>query len=121
MNLDETKPMCIPATMRDGGMLNDGTRKIYIYTQEVEPEQLFSILKESGKLGWFFFHQSPISQIDTKSLPEINLEKNEKSKAQRLRSVLYRLWEQGSKSITSEEFYNVEMEKIIDSIKDKLT
>ena len=46
---------------------------------------------------------------------------NEKSQSQRLRNVLYRLWEKDfQSSYKSDDFIREYMEKVIDQVKDKL-
>lgn len=44
----------------------------------------------------------------------------QKTKAQRLRAVIYRVWEQQGRKGTSEDHYNRVMEGIIDQMKEKL-
>jgi len=43
-----------------------------------------------------------------------------KTPSQRLRAVLFILWEQGLKKLTFEEFYKMKMETLISHFKDKL-
>lgn len=50
-------------------------------------------------------------------VPEI---KGEKSPSQRLKAVLYRLWEATDRKKTSDQFYRDYMEKLIESLKAKL-
>ena len=55
-------------------------------------------------------------------LPDIEVDKelNQKTPGQRLRAVLYVLWEQKGKQTEFETFYKEKMEKIIEQIKQKL-
>lgn len=43
-----------------------------------------------------------------------------KSPSQRLRAVIFRLWEQSNKDVDQDEYYEIVMEKIIDQMKSKL-
>lgn len=71
-------------------------------------------------LGWFFFHEKPIKEIDMKQLPDVNFEKWEKHPSQRMRAVLFRLWEQTDQKKTFEEFYREKMEQLIEMLKEKI-
>jgi hypothetical protein len=44
----------------------------------------------------------------------------QKTPSQRLRAVLYRLWQQSSGGVDFESFYRMRLESIIDQVKDKL-
>jgi hypothetical protein len=70
--------------------------------------------------GWFTFnvHQiEPENIIDLPPLPRTE----KKTKSQQLRAVLYRYWEQDKQGYeSSDEHYNMMMDKYINHIKDKL-
>lgn len=61
--------------------------------------------------------------IDEPNAPEVKVDKeiNSKTPGQRLRAVLYILWEQGKKDKDFEAFYKDQMEKVINAFKDKLS
>ncbi len=101
-------------SMRDGGW------RVQVDTQELRPEQITSLGLELNKSGWFFFSADMIREIPTDSLPEVAAPKGRHSQAQRLRSVLFRLYEQGNHTETFEEYYDAQMERIIEHIKTKL-
>lgn len=97
--------------------------KIRFETQEITPAQSTELWELRGALGWLFFQEAPLDElanIRIEDLPELKLEKGEKSQATRLRAVLYRLWEQGERKINSEQHYREQMEKVIEHIKSKL-
>ena len=101
----------------------DGTWKLVIGTQELNEEQTKAIIQLNRKQGWFLFKENQLVGTDLIDIPEIKPEfKTDKSPSQRLRGVLYVLFEQKYKSQykTFEEFYRIQMEKIIDWIKEKL-
>lgn len=90
------------ATMKDGSL------KITIITNELSPQQMADLFLSVNK---------EILQLD---LPEDMSER--KSQSERLRSVLFRLWEQTGKDkyTTAVLHYNSKMEEIINHFKDKL-
>jgi len=80
------------------------------------------LMQFKGTFGKFVFAtpEGKVTEEDI-DLPAETLEyKGEKSKSQRLRATLYILWQQGKMDKTFEEFYSIQMEKIINIIKDKL-
>lgn len=94
--------------------------------QEVPPELLTNIIGKTGQTGWlsFLVGERRIDTLDVLTLPEITTEKGEKTKGQRLRASIYRLWEKekalNTTTHTSEEYYNVRMEQLIEFIKEKI-
>ena len=109
----------IKALLRDKGGLADGSRKIVIETQEIEPEMAAIIPKLHNKFGWFYFGESG----ELPDLPEIKAEfDDQKTPSQRLRNTLYVFWDQQTnKTKTFQQFYAEQMEKIITWFKEKLT
>ena len=80
-----------------------------------------------AEVASFFQLQGLNSEITIKPLDEkpegiekINKEVGTKTQSQRLRAVLYVLWEQEGKQGTFDDFYRSYTEKIIDWIKSKL-
>ena len=100
--------------------LSDGGNKLDVITQELEPEQMTVLFSLKGKSGYFLFKENDITENDIKDLPDVKIESTDKKPSQRLRACLYRLWETTSRSKTADEFYVDYMEKVINSIKDKL-
>ncbi len=67
--------------------------------------------------------ETPFLDNELKDLDSVDmdLEDSTKTPSKRLRSVLYRLWEQNSKMDTDfKSFYQLRMEKLIDQIKNRL-
>lgn len=90
--------------------MKDGSLKITLVTRELDPKQMAEL---------FFNLNKEILTID---IPTDTTEEP-KSKWQRLRAVLYRLWEQDMKSKydSFELYYSHIMEKLINMYKDKLS
>lgn len=101
----------------------DGTFKLSVGTQELDEEEALSLIRLNRKMGWFVFKENPLVEADLINIPEIKPEfEDEKTPSQRLRNVLYVLWEQKYKKDykTFDAFYKVQVEKIIDWVKQKL-
>ena len=112
--------------------LADNSLRVSLGTPELSPEtvgNLYSILKQPG---FVVLSTQPISQkqIDAVEAASIDMEFDTKTPAQRMRAVLYRLWEQTSPKEKNEEgntqyvefelFYKRKMNELIKFIKDKL-
>jgi len=110
----------VPAEISRVQTMADGGLRLFVDTQEVGPEDKGLIMGLHKKLGWFLFAESEVNQEDALDLPDIKFEKDEKTPSQRLRAVLYLLWEKQGKKGTSEEFYRKYLEKVIESLKEKL-
>lgn len=108
-----------PATIQSVRTLVDGGNKLDIITRELNPEEMTELFKLKGKEGWFLFKENLIKEEDIK-LPDIKVEKSDKTPSQRLRAVLYRLWENTSQTKTADEFYKDYIDRLINSIKEKL-
>ncbi len=113
--------------------LADGSLRIFIGTPELSSEtmvNLFSLIKRPGYVLISTNHINQ-DQIDAVEKATANNEFNEKTPSQRMRGVLYKLWEKTQpKSINGdtgqmeyvdfELFYKRQMNKIIDHFKTKL-
>lgn len=115
MNLFQT-----PATIQSVRTLVDGGNKLDIITRELNPEEMTELFRLKGKEGWFVFKENAVEMEDIQNLPDVKVEKADKSPSERLRAVLYLLWKQTDQIKTSDEFYIYYMGKLIDSIKEKL-
>jgi hypothetical protein len=95
----------------------DGSIKLSIETQELSGSDMADLFAYRGQLGYTTFTPNP----DAVVVPDAPVEDNSKSEAQRLRSVLYIAWEQSGKKIdTFNQYYAIQMERIINQIKDRL-
>ena len=102
----------------------DSGLKMVIYTNEVSPNETTMLFSLKGKQGNMLFAPAnyKFSDEDLKDLPEVEVEKGEKTPGQRLRAVIFRLWEQKNpnKTKSSEEYYRDYMSRLIESIKEQL-
>jgi len=112
--------------------LADNSLRVSLGTPELSPEtvgNLYSILKQPG---FVVLSTQPISQkqIDAVEAASVDMEFDTKTPAQRMRAVMYRLWEQTSPKETDNEgltqyvefdlFYKRKMNEIINHLKSKL-
>jgi hypothetical protein len=117
------KTFQLPAGLEGYRSLKDRTLKLTFETGELSPEQMANIHYSLNKIGWLAFAPDPFA---TKELDEIDKMKVEfddtgKPPSQRLRGVLYRLYEQKPEGYTTfNDFYNSKMEKLINHFKGQL-
>lgn len=94
----------------------DGSAGLRITTQELTPQDFADLQEVNGQFGTFYFRPNDVQEID---IADEDVEESKKP-SQRMRAVLYRLWEQNGKAGTFESYYREQMEKIITHVKGKL-
>lgn len=111
------KAIKVPATLDGVSTLKDGSMSLRFHTQELVAEDKIAIINFVQGFGWLLFdtHES----IDVpKESP--HREAGEKTPSQRLRSVLYVLWQKRYSDIPFDTWYLQQVEKIINRIKKEL-
>jgi len=111
----------IPATIESLRTLADGTIRLSIGTQELNPEDSTVLMRLVRKLGWFVFKENRIDddEIPTENVPEFKTDG--KTPSERLHAVLYVLWNTCTKKEKPFDiFYAEYIEKVIEGIKSKL-
>ena len=114
----------VPAIFTKAETMAHKSLKLVFNTQEnLTDEQVAKIMAQHEKLGWltFLVSERKIEPEDLLKLPELPQEKTKKSQGQRLHAVLY-LWHEknGGKKDDFPLFYETQMEKLINQVKDKL-
>lgn len=114
----------VPSQIEKFESRSDNTWKLIVGTSELNQEDVAELAMLKGKEGHFVFAvQEVIREKDIPTNPIVEFPE-EKSPSQRLRNVLYRLYEQhapnNQNTIDFELFYKSRMEKIINQLKDKL-
>lgn len=121
--------LIIPAILSTFTSLKDKTLKIVFETNEVTPKQMTDIATNLQQFGYLAFKKEVFKQADKDALDSLDTEYQSKGKSnsQRLRSVLYVTYQQRDcsdkdKAVYLEftEFYNNEMNRIIEHYKNKL-
>ena len=115
----------IPSYIVRDKSLTGGGRQFVIETQEnLNPEDLQKLISLENKLGWFTFNVDQIEAVDIVGLKDIKIDKSKYDKAktpsQRLRSVLYLIWERLGNKGDFQDYYNDILEKLINNYKEKL-
>ena len=113
----------IPSILESFASLKDGTIKVVFHTNELTPEQLTGIAFNIQKFGYLAFKEDKFKQREKDVLEQLESEYQDtgKSKAQRLRAVLYVNFEQDNKGYEIfDDYYNHKMEKLIEYFKNKL-
>jgi hypothetical protein len=114
-------PVQIPVVLDVLRTLSDGSIKITFATREMRTEDAAEILSYRNTEGWLLFKPAPFEERDIADIPESVPEfAAEKTPSQRLRNVLFRLWEYRGKPDNFEAWRKEQMEKIISAYKEKL-
>lgn len=103
--------------------LKDRSYKVVFETGELSPDQLANIGAGLNMPGYLAFNPDPFKKemIDTLEVMKVDYDDTGKSKGTRLRSVLYRMWEQNKERYDIfDDFYNAKMEGLINHYKGKL-
>lgn len=100
----------------------DGSVSLSFSTQELTTEKVMQVHQCLNSFGALHFKAGEkMNEEDLKLIDSLDLDLNNgKSQSQRLRGVLYRLWEQSGSVGEFKEFYRVHTEKIIEHYKLKL-
>jgi len=110
------------ATIDGVKTLKNNSLKVSLETQDIasySPEELSRLFKLNDKLAWVAISELEVKPEDIEIKAEPTLKK-EKSKSQKLRDVMYVLWEQKGINYSSKLFYDLEMDKITEHYKSKL-
>lgn len=98
----------------------DRTLKLEFSTQELKPEEAGVLHGLAHNEGWVLFSPTEIKPEEIE-IPDFEPEfKRDKTPSQRLRGVIYVLWEQKGKPGDYDTFYKQKMESLIDFVKTKL-
>jgi hypothetical protein len=101
----------------------DGSVVIKIATQELDSTDAARIFELRNKYVKYIFSDSNISEADEKLIDDLHLKDGRKIKspAQRLRSVLFKVYElEGSAPEQFDQWYKEKMEELISFFKKKL-
>lgn len=117
------KTFQLPAQLEGYRSLKDRTLKLSFETNELTPEQMADIHYSLNKVGYLAFAPDPFTTKEISDLDSLKVEYDDTGKtvSQRLRAVLYRLWEQSPGGYTDfNMYYNFKMEGFITHLKAKL-
>ena len=108
--------------MRFGSMPDKGLRLTF-ETREMTPEMSANIQYSFQKAGFLAFSPDPFATQELEEIDKIKVDFDDGGKppSQRLRAVLFRLWQQKSEGYKAfPDYYNARMEVLINHHKSKL-
>jgi len=112
-----------PTILESYRSLKDGTLKLSFETGELSPQEMADIHFSLNKVGYLAYAPDPFATHEMEEIDKLKVEFDDTGKppSQRLRAVLYRLWEQKPEGYEiSEDYYRAKMEKLINHFKNKL-
>jgi len=119
----EMKTYQLPAYLHSYRSLGDRTIRLSFGTNELTPEQMSNIHYSLNKFGFLAFAPDALTTQELSEIDALKVEFTDTGKppSQRLRAVLYRLWEQAPEGYkVFNDFYIAKMETIIGHYKNKL-
>lgn len=115
------KGILIAATVEGIRSRKDKTVALTIGTQELNPEKAGELFSINGHLVTVYISVKGISNDEQDIIDSVEPDVPGKSPSQRLRNVLFRLWEQSNEGYTDKNLHYIHhMEKIIEDYKTKL-
>ena len=103
--------------------LADGTLSINIHTQELPEETMMRVFSLRKSPGMVLISSDDISKAEVEEVEKFTTDfevGKTKTASQRLRAVLYRVWEQGDQNYDFVLWYESQMERIINKYKTTL-
>jgi len=113
----------LPATLENLRTLKDGSLKIQFETLELTPQDTLGLLENMNQFGYLAFKKEPFNEKERKVIEDLetSFDDRKKTASQRLRGVLYLMWQKDNEGFdTSVRHYDHHMEKIITHFKTKL-
>lgn len=111
----------VGATFEKASTLKDGSLRVTFDTQDLDAEKMAKVFQMRKEIGHLIFARPNTTvELPVEKPKGIPKGVNEKSACQRLRAVIFRVWESIGGHGSSDAFYQNEVEKIIDGYKAKL-
>ena len=114
--------LLIPAQLESFRTLKDKTLKVNFETQELTPKEFAELSGCIQQFGYLAFKSEPFRTEEINAIQDLQTElETGKTPSQRLRGVLYRMFEQDSQGFKSfATYYDHQMEILINHFKNKL-
>ena len=110
-----------PAILNSYRPKKDKSVSITFETQEYTAQQIGELHGLVGSYGALVFKpEDQLTSAEIKEIDELDLEVGGKTKAQRLRNVLYKVWETTESEVEFKDFYAEKMEGLIDKLKEDI-
>lgn len=113
------KAVQLPAQLLKVSSRADRTYKVEFNTRELSGHEAATLLGELMNEGWLLWSPNELTEQD---IPDEKADSMtaQKTQAQRIRGVLFRLYEQSGSQGDFETYYRIKTEQIIDTLKAKL-
>lgn len=97
----------------------DRSYKLEFETRELSGQDATTLMQMIHNEGWLLFAPNPIQEVDVPDEKADSMT-NQKTQSQRLRGVIFKIWESNGSNGSFETFYQSCMEKIITQLKEKI-
>lgn len=115
------KGILLPAMVEGVASRRDKTVKITIGTQELSPSSAGELFHLNGKICAVYISEKAIDQNEIDQVDKLDPEFSGKTQSQRIRNVLYKLFEQDKEGFKDfESFYRSKTELYIEHLKTKI-
>ena len=108
----------LPATFNKLTSRADRSFKLEFETRELQDEAAH-LMAQLHNEGWLLFSPNELKEADVPDEKADSMT-GQKSQAQRLRGVIFRLWEQAGKKGNFEDYYRSITEGLIEQLKERL-
>jgi len=110
----------IPAILSRYASMADKGLRLTFETNELDNDDSAHLISLKGEFGYLVFVPRDKRPEDV-DIPEYAVDfKGQKTPSQRLRAVIFRVWQTTDKTLSSELYYNQKMDEIIEHLKKKL-
>lgn len=110
-----------PAYVENISTRKDKTIKIVLSTQEVSPSTAGELFRLLNNLGVCYISPKAISQAEVDQVDKLDAEMGGKTQSQRIRNVLYKLFEQNPEGFKEfNAYYHSKTEMYIEHLKAKI-
>lgn len=95
----------------------DKSLSVRFTTNELDHDEKIKISEHHMTMGWLLFAENPVQEEE---IPKENSDVSPKTQSERLRNVLFVLWNQKGKEGEFKDFYRTKTEEVITHFKNKL-
>ena len=108
----------VPGELSVGSPTRDGGMRLRFRTKELTAEEKLALIQCDGAYGHILFKEN---EFDGRDIPNKDAADERKTPSQRLRGILYRVYESGGdKGKDFNAYYRAEMDKICEHYKNKI-
>ena len=113
--------LLIPTLVENISTRKDRTVKIVLGTQELSPAKAGELFNLMNQVAMTYICPKGVSQSEIDQVDQASPNMEGKSQSQRIRNVLYKLYEQNNEGFKSfDDYYRSKTDKIIEHLKNKI-